>query len=296
MSIREIRDADLDAVWPRLTSIIGEEASGGRLHRVHEMMAGGHPYCLLAEDGEVATGLAAVEHYRSAWIFEDHIAAIREFIARDDARDELLAEITSRGRAAGVDNLSRFTTADDKLLPWWLANGFVEYMAAFRRELVVEEAVTPSPIDDGIVIREVTNIDKDWPKLWPLFEKLNQHHASITGRPLSAKREEDGRSNLAEELAGGEAMVMLAEDGGVAVATSSAELGAHTGFRSRLYIDEAYRGRGLSMRFEAQALPWFRRHGVTDVERWIVAGNERPRQIWAKRGYRPERLLLRKAL
>ena len=53
---------------------------------------------------------------------------------------------------------------------------------------------------------------------------------------------------------------------------------------------------GLAGRFEARAIAWFRKHGVTEVERWIVAGNERPRQIWSARGYRPERLLLRKAL
>ena len=32
---------------------------------------------------------------------------------------------------------------------------------------------------------------------------------------------------------------------------------------------------GLAGRFETRALAWFRKHGVTEVERWIVAGNER---------------------
>ena len=198
--------------------------------------------------------------------------------------------------------MSRFTSGEDPLLPWWYENGFVEYMAAFRRALDIEASEAPPPADDGIVVREIKDLEADWAKLWALLEKLNQHHAPLVGRPLLENREDETRRSLNEELKSGEALVMLAEVDGVAVATSSAELGerhsngSRTGFRSKLYVEEAYRGRGLSMRFEARALPWLRKHGVTDVERWIVAGNERPRQIWAKRGYRPQRLLLRKAL
>ncbi|MGE0058864.1 MAG: N-acetyltransferase family protein, partial [Dehalococcoidia bacterium] len=243
------------------------------------------------------------ENYRSAWIFVDYVATIREFLATEDARGELLAAIETRGRADGVNNLSRFTTAADPLLPWWEEAGFVEFMAAFRRPLDVEKLeLPPTAPDDGIVIREVTDLDADWPKLRVLLEKLNQHHASIAERVLSPDREANTQKELAQELERGEALVMLAEDHGEAIATSSAELGerhadgSRTGFRSKLYVDETYRGRGLPARFEARALPWLRQHGVTDVERWIVAGNERPRQIWTRRGYRPERLLLRKAL
>jgi GNAT superfamily N-acetyltransferase len=95
---------------------------------------------------------------------------------------------------------------------------------------------------------------------------------------------------------------MLAEADGRAIATSTAELGERhpdeslIGYRSRMFVEEPYRGLGLAMRFEALALRWFRERGVTYVERWIVAGNERPREIWSARGYQPARLLLRKAL
>ncbi|MGE0688563.1 MAG: N-acetyltransferase family protein [Dehalococcoidia bacterium] len=303
MRIREIQGEELNHVWPALAHLAGEEGAAGRLVRIHEMLSAGSPYCLLAEDDGAAAGLAVVENYRSAWIFVDYVATIREFLATEDARGELLAAIETRGRADGVNNLSRFTTAADPLLPWWEEAGFVEFMAAFRRPLDVEELEVPQAApDDGIVIREVTDLDADWPKLRVLLEKLNQHHASIAERVLSPDREANTQKELAQELERGEALVMLAEDHGEAIATSSAELGerhadgSRTGFRSKLYVDEAYRGRGLPARFEARALPWLRQHGVTDVERWIVAGNERPRQIWTRRGYRPERLLLRKAL
>jgi GNAT superfamily N-acetyltransferase len=303
MPVREVTSENIEAVWPRLTHLFGETDRASRLLRVREMLKHDGPHCLIAEDEVgIATGLAVTENYRSAWIFEDHIAAIREFIATAATRNELLAAIDARGRSDGVNNLSRFTTADDPLLPWWYEAGFVEYMAAFRRPLDVEEEEATLPVDDGIVIREVADLDADWPKLWPLFEKLNQHHAQLTGRPLNQQREENARSELEKELADGEALVMLAEVDGKAIATSSAELGerhsdgSRTGFRSKLYVEEAYRRRELAARFEARALPWFREHGVTDVERWIVAGNERPWQIWSARGYRPERLLLRKAL
>lgn len=300
MPIREIHSEELNHVWPRLAHLAGEEGAAGRLVRIQEMLRTGQPYCLLAENGDAA--LAVVENYRSAWIFVDYVATIREFIATEHVRDELLAAIDARGRADGVNNLSRFTSADDPLLPWWYEAGFVEFMAAFRRPLEVEEIEVPPGAGDGIVIREVSDLEADWPKLWPLLEKLNQHHASIAGRLLSPDREGNTRKELGEELARGEAIVMVAEDGGEAIATSSAELGerhsdgSRTGFRSKLYVEETYRGRGLPARFEARALPWLRKHGVTDVERWIVAGNERPRQIWTRHGYRPERLLLRKAL
>jgi GNAT superfamily N-acetyltransferase len=302
MPVRELCAVHLDLAWPALEHLAGDQPEE-RLRRLEELLAQEGPYCLFyeADDGSAA-GLAVVEHYQSAWIFVDHVAAIREFLADGAAQDVLLAAITERAAGAKIDQLSRFTTADDPLLPWWYEASFVEYMAAFRRPIHVEGATSPAPAEDEIVIRPVTDLDADWPKLWPLFEKLNQHHASLTGRPLNAGREANSRRDLARELESGDALVMLAEADGRAIATSSAELGethsdgSRTGFRSRLFVEETWRGRGLSARFEAVALPWFRQHAVSEVERWIVAGNERPRQIWAARGYRPERLLLRKAL
>jgi GNAT superfamily N-acetyltransferase len=303
MPIQELTLQGLDAVWPQLRHLLDDNDSAGKLERVRSMLASDGPYCLLAADDDgAATGLALVEHYRNAWVFEYNVAAIREFIATDSARAALLSAIEVQARGDRLDYVSRFTGADDPLLPWWYEMGFVEYMAAFRRALDAEGEAAARTADDGIVIRKITDLPADWPKLWPLLEKLNQHHAPLVGRPLLANREEETRRSLERELRDGEAMVMLAEADGAAVATSSAELGeihpdgSRLGHRSRLYVEEPYRGRGLSARFEALALPWFRERGVTDVERWIVAGNERPRQIWSARGYRPERLLLRKAL
>jgi GNAT superfamily N-acetyltransferase len=303
MPVQELTPQGLDAVWPQLQHLLDDDGSAGKLERVREMLAAGGPYCLLASGNDgAATGLALVEHYRNAWVFEYHVAAIREFVATESARMELLSAIEERARADSLDYVSRFTGADDPLLPWWYEVGFVEYMAAFHRALDAEGGAATQTANDGIVIRKITELDADWHKLWPLLEKLNEHHAPLVGRPLLANREEETRRSLERELTDGETMVMLAEVDGAAVATSSAELGerhsdgSRTGHRSRLYVEEPYRGRGLSSRFEALALPWFRERGVTDVERWIVAGNERPRQIWSARGYRPERLLLRKAL
>ncbi len=301
MPIRELNPEEIDAVWPRLQHLVGDDVS--RLERIKKMLEETGPYCLYLEsDDGHAAGLAVVDYYRSAWVFNDHIAAIREFLADDGARDGLLAAIEERARDMTATHLSRFTTADDPLVPMWHAAGFVEFMAAYRREIDVEGDALPVEANDDITIREVTDLEADWPKLWPLFEKLNQHHAALTSRSLTSGREENARSELVEELTSGESLVMLAEAEGRAVATSSARLGethadgSRTGFRSRLYVEEPYRRRGLAARFEARALPWLREHGVSHVERWIVAGNERPQQIWSAHGYRPERLILRKAL
>jgi GNAT superfamily N-acetyltransferase len=306
MPTRELSPAEIDAVWPQLAPLLGEETESRR-RRVQEMLAEAGPYCIALESapGRVC-GMAVADHFRNAWIFVDHVAAIREFIATDDVRDDLLAAIDARARLDEVNQLSRFISAGDPQLPWWLEHGFREYMAAFRHELTYTD---PSAIDDvdhaspdGIHIRAVEDADADWPQLWPLFEALNQHHSALSRRPLNEQREENARRDLEQELSGGETLVMLAEVAGRAVATSTAELGprhadgTRTGHRSRLFIEPAYRGRKIAPRFEARALRWFREHGVTHVERWIVAGNERPRAIWSARGYTADRLLLRKAL
>ena len=301
MPIQELTLADVESRWPRLSALYNGEDSGRE--RLRDLLSGEGSYALLAEGEGGDSGIAVVGHYESAWIFNDSIAAIREFAVADTpSREELIGEIERRARAAGMTHLSRFTRGDDPLLAWWYDGGFFEYMAAFRRRIDETESDAGNNADDCIQIRAVTDLERDWPKLWPLLSGLHDHHASLTGSSLRPNREASDRSDMEEELAGGTSLVMLAEIEGRAIGTSSAELGARhadgtrTGYRSKLFIDPAYRGRGIAGRFEAVAVPWFREHGVSHVERWIVAGNERPRQIWAARGYKPDHVLLRKKL
>lgn len=142
-------------------------------------------------------------------------------------------------------------------------------------------------------------------ELEPLWRSLHRHHRDVADLPvladddLSWQRRRDGYRALLE---GGDAFVLLARAGngpaGYAVVKirpgddDTWPVGAHLAELISLAVAPDARGRGLGTALMDAVDAELEARGVRDLEVAVMAGNDRARRFYERRGMRVGELLL----
>ncbi len=142
-------------------------------------------------------------------------------------------------------------------------------------------------------------------ELEPLWRSLHRHHRTVADLPvladddLSWERRRDGYRAL---LKRGDAFVLLAHAGddpaGYAVVKirpgddDTWPVGAHLAELISLAVAPDARGRGLGTALMDAVDAELERRGVRDLEVAVMAGNDRARRFYERRGLRVGELLL----
>lgn len=142
-------------------------------------------------------------------------------------------------------------------------------------------------------------------ELEPLWRSLHRHHRSVADLPvladddLSWQRRRDGYRGLLEK---GDAFVLLATAGetpvGYAVVLirpgddDTWPVGAHLAELLSLAVSPEARGHGLGTALMDAVDAELERRGVHDLEVAVMAGNDRARRFYERRGLRVGEVLL----
>lgn len=138
-----------------------------------------------------------------------------------------------------------------------------------------------------------------------LFLALHTYNASLDPRfALSADWEQPFDAGLDRVLTGGAGMGLLAREGtngraiGLALAAlhRDAPLWAVRDWLELedVYVEPAWRGTGLAAALVARVEDWARATGVDTIQLYATASNTRALAFYAKEGFRPAQLILRK--
>jgi GNAT superfamily N-acetyltransferase len=147
-----------------------------------------------------------------------------------------------------------------------------------------------------MTIRGIT--DADWARVGQLGEVLIQAHHRFDGSRFlhpDALRAEAYVRHLRGELERGEAMVHVADEGGLVIGyvfagiepESWKELRHRAGFIHDLVVDEAHRGAGAGRALVASAIDWFTARGVRRVMLWSAHSNVDAQRLFQQAGFRP---------
>lgn len=146
----------------------------------------------------------------------------------------------------------------------------------------------------AIEIRPITDIEADWPLLWPLRDALNEHHLRLIDLPLRPDRESRTRAGMLKRQETRPELRLLALDGGEAIGTSTASIiqggpfgTERIGHLGDFYVRPERRGSTLVLQMHRIAEQWLREHGVTLVQRGTLVKNERAHALWQRLGYLP---------
>ncbi|NLG84512.1 MAG: GNAT family N-acetyltransferase [Firmicutes bacterium] len=136
-------------------------------------------------------------------------------------------------------------------------------------------------------------------RIEPLWERLRDHHRARAGRfaawfarhTFARRRDELRRKSL-----GGALLVEIARDPatgrdvGYCVSSLDAE---GQGEIESIFVEEAYRRRGLGDGFLHRALTWLAEKGARDVKIVVACGNEEALGFYARYGFYPRTYVLR---
>jgi ribosomal protein S18 acetylase RimI-like enzyme len=139
----------------------------------------------------------------------------------------------------------------------------------------------------------------------PLWRSLHAHHHSLAQMPLVADHDvswQRRRDWYRGMLAGGDAFMLVARDGGRPVGYAFVEIrpgpddtwpiGDRMAELMSLSVAPDERGRGLGSALMDAVDAELERRGVTDLEVAVLAGNERALRFYGRRGLRLGELLL----
>lgn len=153
-----------------------------------------------------------------------------------------------------------------------------------------------------VVIREAA-VD-DLLKAGQLWEKMDDYHRTLGFTfpkvPESAQKWADGYRRTLGRFS----FIWLAEYAGKIegmlsgrLKQSAAHLGAvQVGELNDLFVGEAVRGMGVASRLVETAEKKFSEFNVHSIELHIMVKNENSQRLWAKLGYSPDLLMVRKVL
>ena len=138
-----------------------------------------------------------------------------------------------------------------------------------------------------------------------LFLALHTYNASLDPRfALSADWERPFDAGLDRVLTGGAGVGLLAREGATGRAIGLAFAGMHHdaplwAVRDWLeledvYVEPAWRGTGLAAALVGRVEEWARLAGVDTIQLYATASNARALAFYAKEGFRPAQLILRK--
>jgi ribosomal protein S18 acetylase RimI-like enzyme len=145
----------------------------------------------------------------------------------------------------------------------------------------------------------------DLPELEPLWRSLHTHHRGVAQVPLLADDDLSWQRRSAwyrSMLAAGEAFLLVARDGADAVGYALVEVragdddtwpvGAQMAELVSLAVDPGRRGGGIGTALMDAVDAELERRGIADLQVAVMAGNDRARAFYERRGLRLGELLL----
>jgi GNAT superfamily N-acetyltransferase len=131
-------------------------------------------------------------------------------------------------------------------------------------------------------------------------------HAVEPNRRLDPEVAEEHFAVLTERVAKDSGRIFVAEEDGRAIGWGVFIVAQHPvfviadertfGYIDELYVDEAMRGRGVGQALIAACEGEARRQGLRQILLGVIDGNTRAREIYARAGFAPYALELRKYL
>ncbi len=150
-------------------------------------------------------------------------------------------------------------------------------------------------------IRQVSDLTKEWPLLWPLILAGDRYHAELIGGQLRANIEHSSQKKLLAMLASNQGIVVLAEEDGELVGigvgrilTSLSYPGARVGELSKGFIQPGSRGTGIVLQIGRVLEDWLRSRGVEEATGMVLAQTVRSLRLWRHLGYAEVQQIVRK--
>ena len=154
-----------------------------------------------------------------------------------------------------------------------------------------------------VTIRPVTDLDKDWPQLWPLFNEFLLHHAQLLGAGLPPNREHTTYKRLRKRLESHQGLVVVGDDNGELtiagegqIEESSVQPHRRVGHLGAVFVRPSSRGTALALRCLRWCEDWLRDRTVTQAEMTVLVENDRALRLWQHLGYAPYAEILRKKM
>ena len=143
--------------------------------------------------------------------------------------------------------------------------------------------------------------ESDIDQLTDLHLALQEYHESLNPQlwRLSANARERFRERFAQLLSDGDACVLVAlDDSGIIVGMMVGQIRrddrympAISGSIGRLFVSEAWRGRGIGTELVKQLCQFFASRHVEDISLYYIVGNSKAAQFWSKLGLQPRMIM-----
>ena len=131
----------------------------------------------------------------------------------------------------------------------------------------------------------------------PLWEKLNQHHATVSPHfpsDFQSKTFERRKAALLEKYADGEIRIDIARSKGENIGyLISAIRSDGVGEIESIYVDENFRGQAIGDHLMHRGLAWFHEQNVPSKVIDVAVGNERAFAFYARFGFFPRVVTLK---
>ncbi len=153
------------------------------------------------------------------------------------------------------------------------------------------------------IIRPVTDLDRDWPQIWPLFNEFLVYQAELAGSRLPAGREGATYKRLEKRVKGGRGLVVVAEEDGELraigegrIENSVVQPGGKIGHFGTVVVRPDSRGTSLILKFLKWCEEWLRAQGITQAEMSVLVENNRAMHLWERLGYQPYGEIIRRRI
>jgi GNAT superfamily N-acetyltransferase len=153
-----------------------------------------------------------------------------------------------------------------------------------------------------VEIREVSDLEGEWPALATLFRGLHEHHLPLMGATLRNDWEARQREGIEDQVRAGDVVILVAADGGRPIGLIHGHIAEHPIIEDRVgFVDNAYvrpeaRRQGVLSALLERIEGWFREKGAHSAQLNVVVGNEEATAAWKAKGYEPHMQRMRKEL
>lgn len=268
---------------------------------------------LLVRDESTAVGMGMASLTEDGgWSFQEAVGHLSNFFIQPGSRGstavlEMHRQVEAWLRDNGQRQAERGVhTANIRAVKLWNHLGFEPYLEILSRD-VSKPRRGPrfggaEPTIDGISIAKVTDLSRDWPRIWPLLDQLDQERLAIEPCVLPANREQFRRQEIEKAMAG-RCLLLLAEHEGEPCALAMGRVLKNptvyverVGKISDFFIQKPQRGTALFWRLLDRLEGWLEKKGADFYQTDALVKNQRLNRLWKEIGYESSMITLRKDL
>ena len=287
-------------------------AEAGSRSRLVRLLASKPSKVLLARDGGVAVGIGTARLVEGGWSLQEPVGHLSDFYIWPANRGsrlvfEILRRMEDWLRANGRPHSEHGSmTASSRTIRLSRHLGYRPYLESLRRDaaaaLSEHDAEDSAAGTKALLIRRITDLGLDWPKIWPFLERLDQHRQTFEPCELPPNREQFRREEIETALAKKSLLLLVERDGepcGVAMGqvVENPSITLETvGLISNFLIDGPQTETGLRRQTREKLETWLTGKGVDVLETQILARDQTERSLWTDRSYESYKFELRKDL